>query len=372
MVPALPSSLRASLGVTRVTRLTGLDRSGVEVAAAVRPRGHVLQVCNGKGESLEQAAAGAVLEAAELWCAERPDPARLRYASLAELSTCAQVWGPEQLGSAGAPLAGGLSRPSTRLAWCEAADLETGAPVWVPAQALHCPRAGQPSLGPAVVRWTSNGMGAHPHLEPAARHALLEAIERDQLARALPEGWTRDAVRSRLLIAASLAATPKTASLAQRIEAGGFRVFLFDLTPRPSLGLPVAGALLVDAERGPVPLAAGYACALSRDEALSGALLEAAQSRLTDVHGAREDVALSDTHDVERLRGWCEKARPRRNARAMPQLAGRGGARGEVRQLLGCLRRAGHRAAMVDLAPESLGVHVVKAIIPTFQVSELL
>lgn len=358
--------------MTRVARLTGLDRGGVEVAAAVRPRGHVLQVCNGKGESFEQAAAGAVLEAAELWCAERPDPSRLRYASLAELSTCAQVWAPDQLGSAGAPLADGLWSPKTRLAWSEATELETGAPVWVPAQALYCPAAGQLSLGPAVVRWSSNGMGAHPQLEAAARHALLEAIERDQLARALPEGWTKGAVGSRMLAPSSLRAAPKTASLSQRIEAGGFRVFLFDLTPRPSLGLPVAGALLVDAESGPVPLAAGYACSLSRDEALMGALLEAAQSRLTDVHGAREDVALADANDVERLRGWCEKARPRRQVRAMPQVPSRGAARSDVRAILGRLRQGGHRAALVDLAPESLGIHVVKTLIPNLCVSELL
>src|SRR3954468_5272121 len=66
------TSLLPALGVTRVARITGLDRAGVEVACAVRPGGHVLQVTNGKGLAWERARASAVGEAAELWAAERP------------------------------------------------------------------------------------------------------------------------------------------------------------------------------------------------------------------------------------------------------------------------------------------------------------
>ncbi|HET9751640.1 MAG TPA: fatty acid-binding protein, partial [Myxococcales bacterium] len=64
-------ALLRAIGVTRVARVTGLDRCGVEVACAIRPLGHVLQVCNGKGETWEEARATALSEAAELWAAER-------------------------------------------------------------------------------------------------------------------------------------------------------------------------------------------------------------------------------------------------------------------------------------------------------------
>jgi len=100
VVRALRARARA-LGVTRVARLTGLDRAGVEVACAVRPLGHVLQVCNGKGATFEQAAASALSEAAELAAAERPDPLRLRYASVAELRGRVGFVPPEGCGSAG-------------------------------------------------------------------------------------------------------------------------------------------------------------------------------------------------------------------------------------------------------------------------------
>src|SRR5262249_30323163 len=141
---------------------------------------------------------------------------------------------------------------------------------------------------PASIRWSTNGSGAHPQRERALLHALLEAIERDQLARALPRGFTERALGER-----RLQGVPEgLQALCGRLRAVGLSTHLFDLAPGGprDLGLPVAGALIVDEEHGPVPVAAGYACRLRRDEALQAALREAAQSRLTDVHGARDDV----------------------------------------------------------------------------------
>lgn len=358
--------LMRALGVTRIARLTGLDRTGVEVACAVRPGGHVLQVCNGKGETFDQAAAGALSEAAELWGAERVDPTELRFASAQEMRArfgADQVWGAEELGSAGELVVPELWSDRTRCAWRPAVELFSGDQVWVPAQAVHCPPSGAPPLGPVVVRWTTNGSGVHPRREGALLHALLEAVERDQLARALPRGWTPGAIARRMI-------DPKTAppAVVRRVEAicrGGFDVYLFDLTHE--LGLPVAGALLADRERGPVPLTAGYACALTPEQALRSAVLEAAQSRLTDIHGAREDVAAADVQQMERLRSRCARVRPERSARAMPK-GGKG-----VRAVLERLWKVGHRrAAVAELAMPSPRLSAVKVIVPGLRVSGLL
>jgi ribosomal protein S12 methylthiotransferase accessory factor len=174
--------------VTRVARVTGLDRAGVEVACAVRPGGHVLQVSNGKGDTFEEAARGAVLEAAELACAEAsPDVAA--FASAAELAQRGVAFvGEDALGGAAS---------GHRLAWVTAEDLASGGTVLAPAAAVHVPPQGGALLGLASVRWTSNGMGAHPLWAAALLHALVEAVERDQLARALPEGFTEDEVARR-------------------------------------------------------------------------------------------------------------------------------------------------------------------------------
>jgi ribosomal protein S12 methylthiotransferase accessory factor len=242
-------------------------------------------------------------------------------------------------------------------------------------------------------------MGAAPRRDAAVLHALLEALERDRVARALPDGFTEGEVGRRMLDRASLAAAaPRAAALAGRIEERGFRVFFFDLTepsassgplapalspaprgrgrtsastrPRLLLGLPTAAALILDVPGGPVPLAAGYACRLSRDAALHAALLEAAQSRATEIHGAREDVLSSDRHAAAALRGRLERARARRDPRRMPDLAARSES-AALRLVVGRLHRAGLRACAVEL-DGAADLAVAKVIVPGLLLSELL
>lgn len=266
-------ALAARFGVTRLARLTELDRCGVEVVAAVRPRGHVLQVSQGKGLSLEAARWSALGEAIELAAAEAPAPERLSF---------------------GPPPKDALWTPGDEaIAWAVGERLDTGARVSVPADAVYCPPGGVAWLGPSSATWRSNGLGAHPASRAkAVEHAVLELVERDALARAAPHGWTPALTARRV-------APP--ASLAKRVAAGGFELFVVDLTPRGDR-LPVAGALLFDEEEGPVPLTAGYACRRRFEDAAVAAVLEAAQSRLTEIHGAREDVTLGEREAGRALR----------------------------------------------------------------------
>lgn len=297
-------------GVSRVARITGLDRSGIEVACAIRPRGHVLQVCNGKGLSAEAAMTGALLEAAELACAEAtPSPLRLIWSSRTALLGAAvePVWALDECGSAGQVHTSELATDDIVMAWCRGIDLMQSEQVWLPAQAVYCPMPGTQGLGPVALGWTTNGMGAHPIPARALAHALLEAVERSELARAMPDGWTQAIVRERRL---DWSAHPKAQMLARALASRGLTPHLFEARPRRNaISLPVMAALLVDEEGGPVALTAGYACRMDADEAALSALLEAAQSRLTEIHGAREEVA-SQKPDVAPLIEWLAQARP--------------------------------------------------------------
>ena len=373
--PLRDPAWRRAAGVTRVARLTGLDRTGVEVASAVRPLGHVLQVTNGKGARFDEAARGALMEAAELDAAERAVPDAWDSAEGLRARRGAAVVSPAALAPGDA--APGWDR--IRIAWRAGVDLLSGEAALVPAHAVHVPPPGGPPLGPALVPWTSNGMGAAPRRADALLHALLEAAERDQLARALPHGFTPREIARRLLAPGTLPrAAPRTAALAAGLEARGFRVHLLDLAPRlgaaagpADLGLPCAAALLVDHEHGPVPVAAGYACRLRRDDALRAALLEAAQSRATEIHGAREDVAAGDRRGAVALAAACARAARARDAALLPDVRAAGAAAG-ARAVLARLRRAGlARAVAVDLAGPP-GVAVVKVLAPGLLLSELL
>lgn len=368
------------MGVTRVARVTGLDRTGVEVACATRPGGHLLPVCEGQGMTFEDAALGALFRAAELWAAEHVSPTRLLWGARTELEARqAGAWSAEALGSAGRMVEPRLWGDSVRCAWRQALELHTGRTVWVPAQGVHCPPAGAAALGPLSVAWTGNGSGAHRDARRALLHALLEATERDQLARTLPDGWTEEVVRRRLLGARGLGrGAPRTEGLVRSLRERGFGVYLLDVTPTSrmpgAVGLPVAAAVLVDEAEGPVPLTVGSACGLGRDEALLRALLEAARCRLTRLHGTRQEVVPPARGARLRLLAHvCARARPKRPIEEMPDFSPEGSspARG-VRRVLHQLRGAGFtQVAAVTLDAPLPGLHIQRVVVPGMRLPEL-
>jgi ribosomal protein S12 methylthiotransferase accessory factor len=321
------SQLLRELGISRLARVTTLDRSPVEVVGAIRPRGHVLQVTQGKGLDLRHAEWSAVGEAAELTAAETVDPSRLVFGTGAALE--GHVLDDD-----------GLAR-----AWIRGLRVSDRAAVWVPAERVYCPPAGAPWLGPSASRWTSNGLGAHQTRAAAIEHAILELWERHALATVLPAAW------SPATLAAGLAdyRTGLTEAFARR----GFLVAPVMLARRP---LPLAGVLLFDLEDPAVPLTAGYACRPTMASALEAALLEAAQSRLTEIHGARDDVAVGHRVESQALLEATQRARSQR------------GVPGD--SVRGWPRSVSTKTIVVPLRDRPL--HVVKAIGIGLEETELL
>lgn len=362
-----------------MARVTGLDRTGVEVACAVRPASQGLGACSGPGLTFEHAALGALYEMAVLWAAEHVLARQLVWASRSELDPrTGEAWSAEALGSAGRLVEPRLWGDSVRCAWRQATELHSGRKVWVPAQGVHCPPAGAVALGPVSVAWTRNGTAADPDARRALLQALLQATERDQLARALPEGWTEEAVRRRMLGLGGLGRwAPRTEALVQVLRKRGFGVYLFDATPTSrtpgAVGLPVAAAVLVDEEEGPVPLTVGYACALGRDQALLRALLEAACARLSALQGTPQPLSSAERGAVRGLARVCASVRPKRQAGSMPDFASEevSLARG-VRRVMQHLRGAGFTqvAALTLDAPMS-GLTVQRVVVPGMRISEL-
>jgi ribosomal protein S12 methylthiotransferase accessory factor len=324
-LPTPSAALLHALGVSRVARVTQLDRLGIDVASAVRPRGHVLQVTQGKGRTPEAAAWSALGEAAELLAAESVPADRLVWGRATDF----EVSLDEGTGLAGA--------------WAEARWLGDDGPVWLRADAVWCPPAGGPWLGPHVSDWSTNGLAAHLDEARALEHAVLELCERDAVARALPQGWTVEAA-ARARVEAGL-----------RVPAD-FEVYAFDLS-RPGGALATAGVLLFERGGGAVPLTAGYACRRRFDDAVEAAFLEAAQSRLTEIHGAREDVSVGVRESGEALRAQLAAGRAGRARRRRP-------AHGSLAGLA--------RAKVAWLTLASAPMTVVKAVSPALQCTALL
>lgn len=289
--------LRDALGVTRCAPVTGLDRIGIPVFAAARPLGTTLTVSAGKGVTPAHAEVSALMEAAELHHAEKAAPlhhrardsARSLGAEAVEV-TRLQGYRHDRHWS-----------EALELEWCPARELYGGRLVWVPTCSVYVCRR-------RLVDWTTNGLASgNDHVE-ATLHALYEVIERDAVARLADGGKLRIRERCRGIDLDSIE-DETVRSLCESIVSAGLTLRL--LSVPHATGVPTLWAVLLDdaAPRGPTRVNMGFGSHLSPVVAACRAITEAAQTRLTFIHGARNDL-LEASYDpsprIERARRFFE------------------------------------------------------------------
>jgi ribosomal protein S12 methylthiotransferase accessory factor len=266
-------------GVTRLAELTGLDVLGVPVFQAVRPWGRSLSVHQGKGLTPEAARIGALMEAVEIDHAETIE-AETRHCAFEDLDPAER-----------APTLLDFARdralppdPRGPMAWIAAGSPGADHRLWVPFEMVSADftRTGDPKL-----ERSSNGLGARFDAEGAALKALLELIERDADAawRARPpheRSWT-------CLETASITC-PGFQDLRGRARDRGIFLSLHHLAA--VVPLPVIVCEIHEPAAGPARRrrAAGVGCGFTAEAALWAAVTEAAQSRLTVISGARDDI----------------------------------------------------------------------------------
>ena len=351
-------------GLTRVAVLTGLDVTGIPVAAAVRPNARSLSVFQGKGATLAAAKASAVMEAVEAWHAETlaaplrwGSHDRLRESGLAPLD-------PARLPhSAAAP---DLSAREAPMLWVEGRDLADGSPLWVPLDLVTADYAldGPPSSG--FLQATTNGLASGNTRGEALVHALAELVERDAHALwlALPP-----AARAETAIDPASIADPLCADLLACFAAAGIALAIWDITS--DLGIPAFRVLALPGREEPgMEAELGLGCHPDPGVALSRALTEAAQSRVTRISGARDDFAPESYAAPARaarraaaLRALSEAVPPRRRFEAVQGCAAPT-IHGDLALLLSRIGAAGlGPAAWVDMTREEIGIPVVRAVV---------
>ena len=277
--PALPAC-----GITRVASVTHLDTLGIPTWVSVRPGGRILQISNGKGVTNAAAQASATMEACELHLGENPDPARLRYGSMAGLAKAepdARIVPPAELpGSIGA-----YFTPDFIGEWTSGTDLGTGGRVWVPSSAVYFHRR------PLLFESTTNGLASGNTRAEARLHAMYELIERDAMS-AMSDG-KRLRLRERgQRIDPDSVTFPLARLILDRWTAEGAWVVLMALPA--AVAVSVIWAVLLD-ERSlsaRTLMNVGFGAHVDPEVALVRALTEAAQSRLAKIHGARDDLRL--------------------------------------------------------------------------------
>ncbi|WP_143348511.1 YcaO-like family protein [Ensifer adhaerens] len=272
-----------ALGVSRLARLTGLDRIGIPVWSAVSPNARSIVINQGKGITDIDAKVSAAMEAIERAIACAPS-VQARTATARALS---------DTGDPALPLPGLIAagqadlRDDETIDWLRGFDLSDRATTWVPREAAILDR----TIDGCRYWQSSDGLASGNTETEAILHGLLERIERDAetLWRMLPlSGKHRGCIDPKGF------GDPVLDDLAKRILSSGLDLRLFDMTS--DIGIPCYAATLAEAgilsARHPRyhDVTIGHGAHPVARRAAIRAVTEAAQSRLTYISGARDDV----------------------------------------------------------------------------------
>jgi YcaO-like protein with predicted kinase domain len=344
-----------SFGITRLGRQTGLDRIGIPCWAAFRPNALTLANSQGKGLDDMSACASALMEAVEFSIAERPQ-IPVEQTSLAALrSRDLRAMDLRRLMPIGLPIASDVTLP-----FATGFDIYDDSTIAVPAQAAELTTAPGPLA--RLVRST-NGLASGNNEDEAVFHGLCELVERDANTMA---SLSRDA-HPLEVIAPELFEDEAVSLLAEMVADAGLKLWINDETS--DIGVPCLRAVIGETSDRYFDLSAGYGCHPVAARAAIRAITEAAQTRVTNIAGSRDDfmpqefARRPDRSLLERLNG----------ARQAKRLYSRGVPPGtSLDDLLSDLKLAlydhGVRdVAGVRLGGEVYGISVIKLFAPDLE-----
>jgi YcaO-like protein with predicted kinase domain len=352
--------LLRDMGITRIANVTGLDRTGIPVVMVSRPNARSVTVSQGKGLTLAAAKASGLMEALEVWHAERIVKP-LKFASFEEMRS------EHPLADVAALPQAAHSRFTARLAllWIEGEDLLRSAPAWVPLELVSTNYTLPLPPGTGCFQANTNGLASGNHWLEAISHGLCEVVERD--ATTLWKHRSPGARDRRALDSASID-DPACHSVLAQLKAADLQLQIWDTTT--DLGIASFICLLMGGDGDDADPEFGAGCHPTRNIALLRALTEAGQARNTYIAGARDDYSaqLYSAAWRARRRTFCRRlmasAEPQRGFAQVPSFESPS-IEGDLRWMLARLRAAGiDQVVVVDLTREAIGVPVARVIVP--------
>jgi YcaO-like protein with predicted kinase domain len=355
--------LLARAGITRIANVTGLDYVGIPVYVSYRPNGRSLATAQGKGLDHDSACASAMMEALEVWHAEHIE-LPTRWESYQHLRRTSAVIDLERLGVVRPPR---LDRPQC---WVQGWDLLGQRRVWVPLLAVTMNFVG---TADADILAGSNGLASGNNLLEAVLHGLAELIERD--AEVL---WrVQPGIR---LIDLDDVEEEYCRGVVAALQRAGVFVAAWDITS--DVGVPSCGALVMnhpEQNRWRVlGVHYGFGCHPDPAVALSRALSEAVQTRLTYISGSRDDFMrqnyeqASNPDLLAEIHAELTSEPPSVRLRDLPCLA-TDRFEDDVQVLLDRVRAVGvEEVVVVDLTRADLGIPVARVLTPGLETPDTL
>jgi ribosomal protein S12 methylthiotransferase accessory factor len=377
--------VRSVVGITRVADVTGLDVLGIPNYIAVRPSrdAYCNSAYSGKALRLVDARVGAQMEALEMSCGH-DDRVRMEMSTWRELlaTGVAAVHPDELIPYADAP------RPleDTPIEWLVGWRLSNGAPIRVPADVVLFRRDGR------KIFWkiSSNGLASGNDFAEAIAHGLAEVIERDaetmfRLATEyapFPRLMQAVAGPSRVLAPRGALPPPRhfpfvrlstlpqpLGMLAERICRNGRRMALRYVTSDVDVPTLLCAILEKTGEPRRHYLHYGAGTHLDPVVAARRAITEAAQSRVTAIQGAREDLGAGAIAQSEPPDEWFDSHERAISFGDLPAVHHRD-IRDDILEMLARLSAAGlTQAVAVDLTNPAVGFPVVKIVVPGLELA---
>ncbi len=350
--PKIPAA-----GITRVAEITGLDRIGIPVFSCIRPTAEdgAITVYNGKGATVEESRISGIMEGIERYSSEIHDR-KVRLDTFEMIEGREPAVNPEDL------ILPEDTDTGHVLPWVEGWDIANDKPVLVPAQAVFHPL---PRNFRQIFRTSTNGLASGNTREEAIFHALCEVIERD--------AWSLVEACRDTGPAVTGIDDPMLAEMQKKFSDAQVEVTLRDITS--DVGIPTMAAVADDVLlKDPTLLTIGIGTHTNARIAVMRALTEVAQSRLTQIHGAREDTVTADLRKkmgydrVKRINGYWFKDNGSVDYGNLRSFDSDDFAN-DIRFAIDALNKQGlDRVIVVDLTREEIGVPVVRVIVPGLEV----
>lgn len=360
-------SIARDLGISRVTDITRLDWVGVPVFASIRPDAQPGSLCvnAGKGITLEEARVGAYMEAIEYASAEY-NRASLKVSIVTARDVYDGANRPEAILDF-CPRMGSEIELDGPIACVEAKDICTNKAFLVPAELVFLPFPSE--LGhKRYFGSNSNGLCSGNSVLEATVHGLAEVIERDICS--------FQAIKDETLLVSNRSLPSRIRKIDSNLSSMGMNLYVRHL--ENIFAIPYFMAVVAESEsQDPIYISVGYGCHPCKEVALTRAVCEALQSRLSFIHGGRDDL----TDRYQRFKRWPIKSRTEYAKKLLAQVSrsGSGIHFGRIRDrsevavdlqsaletLLDALAGNGFRRVLrVIYTPQKSPLQVVRIIVP--------
>ena len=273
-------------GITRIADITDLDRIGLPIYTAIRPTAEegAVSIYGGKGISKDHAKASAMMEGFERYSAERKDYDETIAATVSEIEELGEYIDPKSLN-----LPKEFEKKEINdlnLEWSKSKDIISGKEYYIPTNAIFHPYTHENSID-SLFKSNTNGLASGNILEEAILHGMFEVIERDawsifELTHKNYAQIDLDSIKSELIN-----------DIIGKFESEGIKIKLMDFTA--DIKIPTIAASADDTvTKDAGLLTLGMGTHLDPEVAILRALTEVAQSRATQINGAREDTVRAD------------------------------------------------------------------------------